>query len=375
MKDVDFQKLNEDFCQLVEKTVDPDFRKAVKDSSDYQRAKLKDAVQRRRNTANDYRNRQNADEYDLRWAKDNDDEADALEKIANAKNMNADRVYREVARFVDVQNAEMLKIPTEGLTSKDLRKKLKSLGKPGVFVIIHDMKDRDWLYSNVYPQNAKRLFTNMNFFFFEEKEGKLDIWPPYHTNDADSPAIENDVVQPMMKEINDGSLAKRVPFIFVFYGDKVTDVRKAKNRQDKPYWHQDPNERIKITDPSDIKPATNPKDLPSYSDGRYDKSGYFVDVRGLLNRLAKFKNERGSFDKDVTNVVDKFKRMIEKYKQLVAEHDFLSDETPLMEEYGKFIKTHAYKFKWLIDAVEQKDARRIENYLKDCQELIAKYDV
>ena len=113
---MNYRKLNEDLITMVEKTIDPDFRKMLKDTGDYQREILRKRAQYRQDQADYYNQRADERPNDVWYrnnAKDYKNDADSLTKAANAKNMNADRIYREVARYIDVQNAEMIKIPTQ----------------------------------------------------------------------------------------------------------------------------------------------------------------------------------------------------------------------------------------------------------------------
>lgn len=285
---MDIKGLNEEIFNLIEKDISPEFRDQVKQYADMERNQyLKDV-----------------DYYKSRLDYNPDDEfyKDALDranKKASVKNMYADKIYKYLAEHnVDVQNCTIESLDGTNLRSKDLKT-----------LYFKAKKDTQTMVILLVPQIS-------NFAAYElttTDDGKFVILDLMRRRDQ---GVEEGPKPHSLKvALNSGVFDNKQ--LFLVSGPNLTSLRRQRRQsQDgmvKRFKADDVSFNVE-TD-GDIQWALN-------NDKSFlDKSGYIVDYAKIKNKLLNFKKQKGSYSKDIDELLNGYDELMGKVKELFTNYN------------------------------------------------------
>lgn len=349
----DFKALHEELISLVEKTIDPSFRDYLNKTA----ARQRELYTQGRDTAAANYDKAVQDNND--WAKkDALDAKNYYEKALKGK-MNSELIYKELAKYIDVNNATIVKIAVDDtLKSSKLRKELKKyltdtnidgvLLVPNVPYYINSKNLYKYDIDALYSFDAYRVYLG-------SETGKLYIDPiqPYqrykHPFSKDAKPANS-----FMSSLNNGIYTG--DFYFA-YGENIGLTRKKKGRM---YYGRSEEEIY----------GPNYRDKKRAGTNGYDKSGYYKDTQALLDRLAQYKQSKGVYKKDVDTIYSAFDTILQDYKDAVQQYDPRKKDNissyDLRNKRQK-VENASFSISALADALENNDGPRIKQAIEWCK--------
>lgn len=346
----DYKQLHEKLISIVEKNIDPDFRKYIQQRSDEQRKIFSD------NAAKYNKYAQDADEGSF-WKKDYADNAKAFQAEADKKNMPIQNVYKELASYIDVQNANIIKIENKGLTSKQLRKELAKYitneDIQGVLLVPNAQPLRNEFINSIKKQSSFDAFN----ITYSKEEGKIYLQPYWSVTNSRNISVDGPAVNRFMTDLNKG---KYTTDLYLAYGENIRKTRVNKGRQS--YLRSE----------EDIY-GKNLRSRKYAGQGEYDKSGYVRGTEDLMKRLAQYKQEKGSYQKDVNAIYNVFDKILDEYKQNIMQYDPRKPEGRNNWEIvasKKKLDNVSYYVERLAVALEEKNGEDIQNAIENCKRVM-----
>lgn len=349
----DFKALHEELIFLVERTIDPSFRDYINKTANRQRELY---TQGRDKAAISYDKAvQNNDEWTKNYALD---DKNYYEKALKGK-MNSELIYKELAKYIDVNNATIVKIENNGLKSAQLRKELKKyLTSPemeGVLLV----PNVPYYYSSSekpYKHDIDALYSFDAYrVYLGSETGKLYIDPIQADKRYKHPfSRDAKPANSFMSSLNNGIYTG--DFYFA-YGENIGLTRKKKGRM---YYGRSEEEIY----------GPNYRDKKRAGTNGYDKSGYYKDTQALLDRLAQYKQSKGVYKKDVDTIYSAFDTILQDYKDAVQQYDPRKKDNissyDLRNKRQK-VENASFSISALADALENNDGPRIKQAIEWCK--------
>ena len=348
----DFKALREELISLVEKTIDPSFRDYLNKTADRQR----ELYTQGRDAAAAAYDKAVQDNND--WAKKYAlEDKDYYEKALKGK-MNSELVYKELAKYIDVNNATIVKIAVDDtLKSSKLRKELKKyLTDTNINGVLLVPDTPSYSYSRYSKHNIDALYSFDAYrVYLGSETGKLYIDPIQSYQRYNHP-FSNDAkpANSFMSRLNNGVYTG--DFYFA-YGENIGLTRKKKGRM---YYGRSEEEIY----------GPNYRDKKRAGTDGYDKSGYYKDTQALLDRLAQYKQSKGVYKKDVDTIYSAFDTILQDYKDAVQQYDPRKKDNissyDLRNKRQK-VENASFSISTLADALENNDGPRIKQAIEWCK--------
>ena len=285
---IDIKKLNEEIQGLIEKEVSPEFVDRVKQYSDQERNRYKRDADRYK---------QNYDSTGDDWYKDAFDD---VNKKANAKNMKADKVYQYLADHgVDVQNCKIETLNGSELKSKDLKKlyfNAKKDEQTKVILLVPAMENFQ----------AYELYTT-----YDGKFAINDLMPNTYKG------VEDAVYKPhsLKTALNSGIFEGKQLFLVSGPDLRILRMQRRQSQKDMVKRYKDDEVPHSVETDGDIQWAFD-------NDWSFlDKSGYIVDYAAIKRKLMDYKKQKGSYSKDVDEILNGYEELMGKVKELFTNYD------------------------------------------------------
>ena len=347
---MNYRKLNEELISIVEKNIDPSFRELIQKRSDEQRQRFSDKAAEYRKYAQD------AEDGSF-WKDDYEKDADAFEKEANKKNMPIQNIYKELAYYIDVENANIIKIENNALNSKQLRKELAK------YITNEDIQGV-LLVPNVQPTRGTSINAIKNQTSFEafnvtysNQDKKIYIQPYWNPGNDRNITVDGPAINRFMADLNKGDYTTD---LYLAYGENIRKTRVNKGRQSF------------LRSEEDIY-GKNFRSRKYAGQYEYDKSGYVKGTEDLMKRLAQYKQQKGSYTKDIDLIYNAFDKLMDEYRQQVVSYDPRNPQTRNryeIEKARKAVENVAYKIEWLADAIESGNGPEIEKEIAHCKKAL-----
>ena len=348
---MNYRKLNEELISIVEKNIDPSFRDFIQRRSDEQRQQFSNKAAYYRKLAQD------ADEGSF-WKDDYEKDADTFDAEAKKKNMPIQNVYKELAHYIDVENANIIKIENNGLTSKQLRKELAKY-------ITNENIEGILLIPNVQPPligRSLRTIKNQSSFdafnvTYSKEDNRIYLQPYWNSSGSRNITVDGPAVNRFMADLNKGNYTTD---LYLAYGENIRKTRVNKGRQSY------------LRDEEEIY-GKNFRSRKYAGQYEFDKSGYVKGTEDLMKRLAQYKQQKGSYTKDIDLIYNAFDKLMDEYRQQVASYDPRKPQTRNryeIEQARKAVGNVAYKIEWLADAIESGNGPEIEKEIAHCKKAL-----
>ena len=284
---IDIKKLNEEIQGLIEREVSPEFVDRVKQYSDQERNRYKRDADRYK---------QNYDSTGDDWYKDAFDD---VNKKANAKNMKADKVYQYLADHgVDVQNCKIETLNGSGLKSKDLKKLYFNAKKDEqTKVILLVPYDQNFVAYELYTTYDGKFA--INDLMPNEYKGVGSGYTPYSLKTA----------------LNSGIFEGKQLFVVSGPDLRILRMQRRQSQKDMVKRYKDDEVPHSVETDGDIQWAFD-------NDWSFlDKSGYIVDYAAIKRKLMDYKKQKGSYSKDVDEILNGYEELMGKVKELFTNYD------------------------------------------------------
>ena len=354
-----YRKLNEELISIVEKNIDPKFRDYVKQRSDRQRSLL---------------NKEAAKLDDPYYADSSyyQNKKSKLKKLAKAKNQDADRIYKYIGKYLDVENCTIETIPTEDLKSGKLRKLIKSkLNKDTTGILLQPISG----YSG--DETDYKSF-RAYICEIEKDTDKLIITPSYGDGRyymSEKPTgvtAHTDATNTFMADLNAGRIEGDLYFA---YGKYISDVRKEKGREGSAY-----NRGLQAKIPTNLYRFKYDNEKDVFATDSIDKSGYLTGQADLLKRLAQYKQSKGSYQKEVEEIYNAFDNLYNKYKEAVNNYDPRKSGDTYSSRYSlrdlhKQVEDCSYYIAELAKSLEKNDGNMVSSDLKAAKNVLKRYNL
>ena len=290
----EFKILNEQLEAIIEKTIDPKFRDALKASRDFQTSNLQTDI--------DYYKTRVKKDPDYKWAKDS---LDNLEKLMKGKR-SADYVYKQLAsRGLAVDKATIEYIGNgKNLNGKILKNLVKAklpedkgYDKNSIVFVIADTHSVQKM--DTYGSSAERL--QSGFFawqaYYSEGVFYLD---DYMGNSKLNSDIKG---RTLMNYLNNDKLPDWD--FYLTFGPRTSGLRTERAFNKNPY------DRVDL------------KKLDKWSLPYYDKSGYPLDKMKyeLIQRLKEYKKSKGAYTAQADELQNSLNDLEAKIKEIIANSD------------------------------------------------------
>lgn len=334
---MDFKKLHEDLVTMVEKTIDPKFRDAIKRHAEGQRKVYTDR-------AANYRDR-GTRASDPDWY-----ETQAKEYDQKAKRKQpSELVYKNLARLgLDVEKSTIKYLGNaQDFDSKSLKKELKQyIDKEDTNRRCYLIYDTNYDSYSEYGVDSHLRVYRVDYDYNGQFE--LSNWNPDNSFATDKKG------RTFMADLNRKDIKGD---LYVAFGISSRDIQKEREQRQKGRVLRN----------------------VGYS-GDLDKSGYdlYQAQKDLNKRLGEYKRNKGTYVQDVEQVNTKWAEIVTKIKTISGNIDLADDwEIKKLTELLKSANWAATKVQWLADSI--KDSSRdtdshIRKSISDCNELITKLE-
>ena len=287
MKHVDFRKLNEDLIQIVERTIDPKFRDALKASADKQNTDLKNRIDRYKN------------------AGDNGEWLDTAEKNLKGKKP-ADYIYKQLAkRRLEVDKATIEYIGSgKDLDAKTLRNKIKAKLPADKK---YDENNKVFLIADTHsvPELSfyrKAEFEGSGFYAWEASYSDERFYLDQYMGDT---TLKSDIAgRTLMAYLNNNDVPEW-DFYLAFGPSSYAKRRERAFQNNDPYARKD----LRKVDKYDLQ--------------FYDKSGYPIDKMKdeLIQRLKEYKKSKGAYTTQADEIQNALNTLETKVKDFMSNSD------------------------------------------------------
>ena len=334
--------INEDIMNEFE--VDSRFKTALQASRDAQTKSLYDEIE-------EYKQSMDGSAGDDYW-KRNIDELQA--KLKGKRS--ADYIYKNLARLgldVSRSNIELLG-NCKDLTSTIIRNKLKEkLADENLKVyLIADTKDAADLWHNWGAESSESGIVAWYVYYHDNIlniDYQLDCWGRDTTISSD---IKGNT---LMRMINNNKLPEWD--FYIAYGPDIHIVQKDRMNSKSKYDRYSKKE---------IKNSS-----------KFDKSGYRLDVhkKDLMKRLNDYKNNKGFYSKQATNVQNKLNDIAAQVKQLIASADMRNEEDrKKTSNVMNYFKDCISAIDWFVSVLNSSNSDVIEDRYNDVMETFDIFD-